>query len=439
MNKKFLKLRGLFSNTKFLVVFSIAVAIIFWVIVALEFSPIVDETIRDVPVSVNLDSDALNRYGLQGFGADNFKVDITVEGKRYVVGVLDADDFDVSADTAYVDTAGKYSLQIKAVPKDNNADYGVIELSTEYIEVYFDKLLTDVSVPVEPRIVSSPQKITEDGLSFDVEDVIVSQPTVTLRGAKTEVEKIKKVYADIDIDKTLSVSTSVDAVLNFDENVKYVEYQDAVKSDGGDYIVPAHLCIYKDEKIHTGVDFVNAPSEAVAASMKYKVNYDELTFAVLQSKDGVELPKTISVGAIDFNRLSPTDNIFRFDADDMSAYVSQNKTVDGGIKYSGSLNSFTVSVDTSNLESAQIALPNNIIKFSDGKNHAYDASSIKKISVVGTKDQLSKITEANLEATVNLEGVNLSKTGQEVPVTVKVKNNDNCWVYGEYFIRITSD
>ncbi len=438
MNKQFIKLRGLFSNTKFLIVFSIAVAIIFWVVVALEFSPIVDETIRDVPVAVNLNSNALSRYGLRGFGADNFKVDITVEGKRYVVGVLDADDFEVSADTAYVDTAGKYSLQIKAVPKDGNADYGVIALSSDYIEVYFDKYLTDVSVPVEPRIVSSPQKITEDELYFDAEDIILSQSEVTLSGAKAEVEKIKKVYADIDIDKTLSVSTSVDAVLNFDENVKYVEYQDAVPSDNGDYIVPAHLCIYKDEQIHTGVDFINAPSDSVANSLKYKMNYDELTFKVLQSKDGVAVPQTISVGAVDFNRLSPSDNVFRFDADDMSRYISENKTVDGEIKYSGSLNSFTVTVDTSGLESTQIALPKNAITFSDGKSYSYDASSLKKITVVGAKNQLSKIKAADLEAAVNLDGITLSKTPQEVPVTVKIKNNSSCWVYGEYFIRISS-
>lgn len=438
MNKKFMKLRGLFSNTKFLIVFSIAVAIIFWVVVALEFSPIVDETIRDVPVSVNLDSDALNRYGLQGFGADNFKVDIIVEGKRYVVGVLDASDFDVTADTAYVDTAGKYSLQIKAVPKDSNADYGVIDLSSDYIEVYFDKLLTDVSVPIEPRIVRSPQKMTEDGLSFDVEDIILSQQTVTISGAKAEVEKIKKVYADIDIDKTMSVSTSVDAVLSFEEPVKYVEYKDAVKSSNGDYIVPAHLCIYKDETVRTGVDFVNAPSEAVAASMKYKMNYDELTFEVLQSKDGVELPQTISVGAIDFSKLSPSENVFRFDADDMKEYISENKTVDGGIKYSGSVNSFTVTVDTSGLGSTQLNLPEKSIKFSDGKSYKIDASSLKKITVVGAKNQLSKISAANLEATVNLDGITLNKSEQEVPVTVKIKNNDTCWVYGEYFIRISA-
>lgn len=438
MNNKFMKLRGLFSNTKFLIVFSIAVAIIFWVVVALEFSPIVDETIRDVPVSVNLNSDALSRYGLQGFGADNFKVDITVEGKRYVVGVLDASDFDVTADTAYVDTAGKYSLQIKAVPKDSNADYGVIELSSDYIEVYFDKLLTDVSVPIEPRIVRSPQKMTEDGLSFDVEDIILSQQTVTISGAKAEVEKIKKVYADIDIDKTMSVSTSVDAVLSFEEPVKYVEYKDAVKSSNGDYIVPAHLCIYKDETVRTGVDFVNAPSEAAAASMKYKMNYDELTFEVLQSKDGVELPQTISVGAIDFSKLSPSENVFRFDADDMKEYISENKTVDGGIKYSGSVNSFTVTVDTSGLGSTQINLPEKSIKFSDGKNYKIDASSLKKITVVGAKNQLSKISAANLEATVNLDGITLNKSEQEVPVTVKIKNNDTCWVYGEYFIRISA-
>ena len=50
MKTKRFTLRQLFSNTKFLVVFSIVVAFIFWIVVALEYAPVVENEIKDIPV-----------------------------------------------------------------------------------------------------------------------------------------------------------------------------------------------------------------------------------------------------------------------------------------------------------------------------------------------------------------------------------------------------
>ena len=50
MKLKELSLRQLFSNTKFLVVFSILVAFIFWIVVALEYAPVIENEIKDIPV-----------------------------------------------------------------------------------------------------------------------------------------------------------------------------------------------------------------------------------------------------------------------------------------------------------------------------------------------------------------------------------------------------
>lgn len=438
MNTKILKLRGLFSNTKFLIVFSIICAVIFWIIVTTQFSPITDITIKDVPVTLN--NSALNQYGLQGFGADNFKVDITVEGKRYVVGVLSADDFNVTADTTYVDTAGKYTLQIKAVPKDDNSDYSVVDISNTYIEVYFDKLVKNVEVPVEPRIINSPQKLTEDGLEFNSDDIILTQTSVMISGAKTEVDKIKKVYADITIDRTLSVSTTVDAQLDFGEDIKYVNFLNVSKNKNNDYIVPVHLCVYKNEKISTDIDFINAPSEALVNSLKYSLSYNELTFSVLQTKDGIELPDKIAIGSIDFSKLAPENKIHRFTAKEISKYVSENSDIDNGIKYEGTVNSVSVSLDTSAFSTTTVNLRDSRLSFSDGNKDKYnfDISSVRQVTIVGPKSELSRVTSDNLEAIVQIGDVKPDSEKKSFPVTFKTDASENCWVLGEYNIAVSA-
>lgn len=437
MNTKFLKLRGLFSNTKFLIVFSIAVAFIFWIIVALQFSPIVDETIKDVPVSVDLDSAALSRYDLQCFGADNFKVDVTVEGKRYVVGVLKPEDFIVTASTSYVESSGTKTLILTAVPKDDNADYEVIRLSSETVEVYFDKLVKDVKVPIEARVISKPLKVTEDGLKFDEKNIIVTQQTATVSGAKSQIEKLSTVYADISIEKTMSVSTTVDATLSLGEGIDFVEIQSPEKNRNGECVVPAHLCVYKDEVIKTDVGFVNAP--AGLKGINYKTNCNELNFSVLQSKDGVELPEKINVGEIDYRSISPSNNIFTFTAADIAGYLVQDNDVDNGIIYDGDYDSFTVELDTSALDSKKLSIPDSSLTFSDGGKAKYDyrISQLSGIEVVGQKSELSKLTSKNIVAVADMDGITVSKTPQKIPVTVTIKDNNTCWVYGEYYLTVS--
>lgn len=437
MNNKIMKLRGLFSNTKFLIVFSIVAAIIFWIIVATQFSPIVDETIKDVPVTLN--GTALNQFGLHGFGAENFKVDITVEGKRYVVGVLDADDFSVTADTAYVDTAGKYTLQIKAIPKDGNSDYSVVELSNDYIEVYFDKLVKNVEIPIEPRVVSSPQKLTEDGLEFNSDDIILTQTSAVISGAKSEIDKIKKVYADIKIERTLSVSTTVEAQLSLDEDSKYVDFNNVSKNKNNEYVIPVHLRVYKDEKISTDIDFINAPSEELAKSLKYTLSKNVLTFSVLQTKDGIEFPKSIAIGAVDFSKLSPANKVFKFSSEEITEYIAKSFEIENGIKYNGNENYVSADVDMSAYTTSAFTLRSSNLSFSnsDKDNYSYYISDLKRITVVGPKSELTALTSDNIEAVVQLGDTIPDSEKQSFPVTFKLGNSKNCWAFGEYTVKVS--
>ena len=108
MKAKKLSLRQLFSNTKFLVVFSIVVAFIFWIVVALEYAPVVENEIKDIPVKIDMNNSVPDKLGLQIFGQSDYTINVTVRGNRYIVGgdLLTADDFEATAQTAYVDSAG---------------------------------------------------------------------------------------------------------------------------------------------------------------------------------------------------------------------------------------------------------------------------------------------------------------------------------------------
>ena len=54
MKKRKLPISKLFYNNRFAMVFSIIVAVIIWLVVALFFSPEVERVIKNVPVKIEL-------------------------------------------------------------------------------------------------------------------------------------------------------------------------------------------------------------------------------------------------------------------------------------------------------------------------------------------------------------------------------------------------
>lgn len=118
MKNKNFSFSSLFYNNRFVMTFSLATAVVIWLIVAIQFSPQDERVVKDVPVKINMSSN-IETFDLQIFGISDFKVDVTVSGKRYIVASnnLSAEDFVVTANTNYVDSAGKYSLKLDVKKK----------------------------------------------------------------------------------------------------------------------------------------------------------------------------------------------------------------------------------------------------------------------------------------------------------------------------------
>ena len=115
----------LLGNTRTMAVIAFLLALVIWLAVSINESPVVERVVRDVKVEV--DESMPSQLGYEAFGADNLYVDVTVSGKRYEVGdnVLTADDLTVTAVTTSVDSPGKYTLQLRAAAKDDNPDFRI--------------------------------------------------------------------------------------------------------------------------------------------------------------------------------------------------------------------------------------------------------------------------------------------------------------------------
>ncbi len=422
MKLKKLSLRQLFSNTKFLVVFSILVAFIFWIVVALEYAPVIENEIKDIPVKIDMNNSVPDKLGLQIFGQSDYTINVTVRGNRYIVGgdLLTADDFEATAQTAYVDSAGKHSLVVKVTAKDANADYEIISKSTDYIEVYFDKY-AEKEVEVTPRIVSELDDYTADDYMFDKADIIYETKTVKVSGAQTEVNSITAAYADIPIEKKLTQSETIDASVvlsnGSDLESKYVKINGESR-----LTVPVTLPVYKMQTSAVSVSFKNTPSDYINSPLLYSISPSRVRVAVLQN--GSDTTNSLEIGTIDFANITPSNGSFTFHASN----VKTAKFLDG-------TTSFSVEVNTDGLSTKKLEPNINSIMITGGSGVSagnVDLSSIGSVTVVGTQTALASVNANMLEVNINLTNIKLEEGENTVPVTVTLKNSKNCWVSGSY-------
>lgn len=422
MKLKKLSLRQLFSNTKFLVVFSILVAFIFWIVVALEYAPVIENEIKDIPVKIDMNNSVPDKLGLQIFGQSDYTINVTVRGNRYIVGgdLLTADDFEATAQTAYVDSAGKHSLVVKVTAKDANADYEIISKSTDYIEVYFDKY-AEKEVEVTPRIISELDDYTADDFMFDKADIIYETKTVKVSGAQTEVNSITAAYADIPIEKKLTQSETIDASVvlsnGSDLDSKYVKINGESR-----LTVPVTLPVYKMQTSAVSVSFKNTPSDYINSPLLYSISPSRVRVAVLQN--GSDATNSLEIGTIDFANITPSNSSFTF----LASNVKTAKFLDG-------TTSFSVEVNTDGLSTKKLEPNINSIMITGGSGVSagnVDLSSIGSVTVVGTQTALASVNANMLEVNINLTNIKLEEVENTVPVTVTLKNSKNCWVSGSY-------
>lgn len=421
-NNKF-SLKRLFSNTKFLLVFSLVVAFIFWMVVSIEYSPVIDRVIEDVPVSIDMKDSVPAKLGLEIFGVEDFRVNVNIRGNKLSVGgnAISSKDISVVAQTSYVNSAGNHMLQLTVSKVDPNDDFEITGYSSDYIEVFFDKRV-EKEFELVPVIKTELEQLVDDEYLFNDDDVILKTTSVKLSGAQTEINKVDSVSAVIPVDKKLTECITIDAdiVLNSEDNndFKYVSV-----SGNTSFKVPVTLPVYKVMYLSTGVSFVNSPTLYLSEPIPYTVSPSEVKAAVLQN--GSFEGDKVNVGKIDFNELSPDGyEDFIFDAGE----IANIKTLDD-------TDYFTVSLDISDFSEKEISVSSSDVSLPDSGKYKIEEKQFN-VTVSGPLDVLDKIEAKNISLTCDSSVLKDDKETQTVKLIVKV-DDKSCWVYGDYYITVS--
>lgn len=419
--KKKQRISDLFYDNRFLLAFSIIVAIGFWLVVAVELGVEVEDTKKNIPVQINYDKIEEN-LGLQPFGETQFTVDVTVSGKKYIVESDDIiDDIIVEANTSYVNAAGTCVLNLEVSSQDARPLYDIVDISADEISVYFD-------YPGEKELVAVPE-ITFDGDAvaegYYMGDYIFPESnTVRVTGPETEVNKISRVVARASVNGELRQNETVDATLvaltedgETVRNVSFNRQKDVIRIT---------LPVYKVATLSLSCGFVNRPSDYVETpSYTVMINPSVAEIGVPEKK--LEGMTSFEITTIDFSELKEGVNTFKVKASDITNAV----VVDGNEE-------FTVTVTLHGMASGKVSAPSDIGSYINqpaGATVELVKLDFSEITVIGPVSSVENISTEDLTFTADLSSIEDGETGNfTVPVTV---TDDDCWLYGQYTATVS--
>lgn len=413
-------LRNLVYNNKIAMLFSLILAFVIWIWVAIEKSPVVEMTISAVPVRIDMENSVPAQLNLQTFGQTEFYVDVTVTGKRFVVSALTPEDITVTAQTNFVDSAGTKSLQLKAAANDSR-DYEIQGISQNYIDVYFDTY-KEAEFAIEPRISAPDDRPVVDGCILG--NVLFSQNTVVVSGPSAEVNKVTGIIAETAVSAPLSATTTVQPEIKLktdgQETLSYVEL------NIGENAVTMTMPVLKKVVLPTSVTFKNAPGGYLNGEVPVSISPAQIEAAIPIEKVG-EL-KSISVGTVDFSELDSGYNTFTFQASDITEYT----IVDSSAR-------FRVTVNMTGLVSAAFSVSAQNVAVTtqkDGYHSTVLTQGIENIRVIGTTEEIAALTNDMLYAELDLSGVELTEGEQSVDARIVIKGSTKAWATGTYTVRI---
>lgn len=449
-------------DKRVLVILSVVISIVFWFYITLNVSPSEEKTFADVPVKI--DTSAIEAKGLTLLdimdttilGDKTYTVPVVVEGNRYTLTQIDKEDISVVAQLTSIieQQPNNYTLALK-VTCDNSLYDVTTKSSVESITVKLD-VISSQTYSIRART-NSTATTELDNYSMESPSVYIGNEKITevkIEGPQAVIKKVDAVEVFCEGAQGLTQTTDFDGgkFILYDENgnrisgtdLNYVavtaieeQFENIPVSDAAVTVrVPLRInavadivTSFNENRVGEGFNFsrlkniINySPSSKIA--IKYTPNIDK-NDPINDIVNTLEL----KIGKIDLTSITPENNVYTY-----------TTTLPAGIELTGELSGNEITVE------AEFDLSGYTTKtlrvYLDGNNFTYDSEKTTmniappesiKVTFVGPKNELSKLTEDNISEKVtviaDVSGVSTAGT-VSLPVNIHVNGKTNCWVVG---------
>ncbi len=194
-------MKGFFEKDSFLKVLSFVIAVLLWFYIIAVVDPSVDINRRDIPVRFT-NVKLLEEQGLCLINEDEVTVELKIRGSRQKIANIETKNIYATADMSNITKTGRTSIPIAiSIPYEYDE---IVSKNPHNAEVYIDKIVTETK---DVKVITSGS--VSNG--YIAGEAVPEVKKVTLKGAKTMIDRIGSVGAEIDFDdRTAAISDNVD-------------------------------------------------------------------------------------------------------------------------------------------------------------------------------------------------------------------------------------
>lgn len=411
----FKRLLNNFKNNFKKIVMSFLIAVGAWLFVSIQIFPTIEESIRNIAIETQV-TEYMIQNNLRIVDAVESTVDIRVEGKRYDVTDISAEDFYASLDLSTVRSAGTFTVPINVSVK-TDSECVILETDPRAVTIQIDEIVTrEFTLNATAPGISLPE-------GYYVDQITATPPVISVTGSASVIDKIGSIEARSAYTGAISEShdTQSEIIIYGTNGAKIVNDDLTLSTDN----VSVYIPIYKQKELPLTFTYINVPSNFDINSLKFSIQPS--TLIVAAPDDSIDFRSSLDIGTIDLSDIKLNQN------------VKIPISLPEGYKNLSGNNNATITWDIADYGKLDFTVDNiNIINKPDN----YDVSLITNqlvVSVIGPSEVLSTLTAADFYVTANLLSVSLHDGTQDVAVSIQLRGiKQKCWISGSYKATINA-
>lgn len=406
----------LFDNKRFLMAFSVLMAMVAWFVVVNSIDKIGKRDISNISVDVTAgQDDVLTPINLNIVEGASVKVMVTIEGDRNVIGGVKASDLLITPDLSNVKEKGYYN-NVELVGKDlHKKGFTIKSITPDTISLRIDQLTTKTfNIAAEVEGLWIP-----DG--YLGQPTVINPKTVQITGPDADIQRIARCVVSASFTDPLTKTTSQKSDIKlFDaegnELSRDLLVMDAQKAD-------ITVRVYKQKSLPVSFQFLDVPKGFLTDWLDYTLSEGSVDVAGPESV--VDAIETLDIGYIPLNEVTKSNNMFVMDVSLTSGLINVSGTT-----------KITVTFNLEDFEEANFTIPKeNIIVKAKPVNYDVEigSNSISNVHIIGDKKTMETLSAQDIVAEIDLlSGREVNPGPYTQPVKIVIPGGGNVWATGEY-------
>ena len=402
-------------------ILAVVFSVIIWFAVSIQIFPNVYDHVDGVAVTAEPTS-YMQEENLHIIDYTD-TVSIQIQGKRYAIGMLTAEDFTASLDLSDITSPGTHVVNVNLGMVDANNDCEIISNGLT-ARVTVQRIISK-DIPLE---VNTANLSVGEGLQIQADDIEISAAFVTVSGDESLVNSVARAAVEPVYDGTMTETTAVSGTVSLYTAAGTKIENSELEYQANNYSVT--IPVYRVKTLPLNISFTY-PDNFDSNSIEYSIVPKEITIAAPATDTAIENLDRIDIGEINLSSITVRElqgvNLAISLPD---GYKNLSNTGRAQVTFLntdsyGKLE-FTVSTDNFNVLNGD---PEYVYSF---------VTSQFEVTAIGPSDVLQNLSQDDITGTVNLLGIPTTDEGvKNVTVTLRIAGqNVTAWITGEYKIDI---